>query len=82
LKIGWTENFCLAMIIKHIILRAIYRYFLEKMLKLFVMLINIASLILKGRSQKEAGGPGPLPIECYPGPLLMKKFQTFRLNFS
>jgi len=35
------------------------------MLKLFVMLINIATLVLKGRYQKGAGGPGPLPIECF-----------------
>jgi len=34
------------------------------MLKLFVMLINIATLILKGRSQRGTGGLGPLPIEC------------------
>jgi len=38
--------------------------FLEKMLKLFVMLINIAILILLGRSQRGAEDPGPLPIEC------------------
>jgi len=48
------------MIMKHIKLRAIY-IFLEKMLKLFVMLINIATHILKGRSQR---GHGPLPIVC------------------
>jgi len=63
-KIRWAEKFCLAMIMKHIMLRAIYIFFLEKMLKLFVMLINIATLILKGRSQRRAEGQGPFPIEC------------------
>jgi len=60
MKIGWAENFCLAMIMKHIMLRAIYIYlFLEKMLKLFVMLINIATHILKGCSQKGKGAQAP-----------------------
>jgi len=40
--------------------------FLEKMLKLFVMLINIATLILLGRSQRKGRGSGPPPNRKLP----------------
>jgi len=48
------------------IVASIIYIFLEKMLKFFVMLINIATLILKGRSQKGERKPGPLPSQMLP----------------
>jgi len=54
------------------------------MLKLFVMLINIATLILLGRSQRKAEGlaSSQSNVASHCLELIMNKFQIFRLNFS
>jgi len=60
MKTGWAKNFCLAMIMQHIMLRAMYIIFLRKNAEIVRNVVNIATLILKGRSQKRAGNSGPI----------------------